>query len=328
MIKKDETITNKINFFILVVLGAVLLSFVFFFHFVSMVGGEIGNPATVITQLQVGNVFPEVLNVSIDNDAIAITLIANNTKLVACEALIRDWNNESDFSSVRAEFFNSSWGGADDNNNHYTNNSCKINLTFGSWHGIIDDNYTALANCTFNVWYYANSGKWNCTVFVNDTSNWNATGSDNINISELLAVGLPSTINYGTVNATYVSAERAANVTNFGNVAIDVALSGYAVVAGDNNSMNCSLGNIKNISIGYEKYNLNRSISGVLSLTEFANNYTNLTSSPFTQEYNLNYRQNDVTNEAINSTYWRIYVPLGVAGTCQGNIVFGAIKST
>jgi len=32
----------------------------------------------------------------------------------------------------------------------------------------------------------------------------------------------------------------------------------------------------------------------------------------------------NVVNDAINSTYWRIYVPLGVAGTCQGNIVFGA----
>ena len=33
-------------------------------------------------------------------------------------------------------------------------------------------------------------------------------------------------------------------------------------------------------------------------------------------------------NEAQNRTYWRIYVPLGVAGTCQGNIVFGGRKST
>jgi hypothetical protein len=326
MIKKDEFINNKINFFMLLLLEVALLSFIFFFQFIPMVGGLIGGNATVITYLQVGNVFPEVLNISINN-GVNIVLTANDTKTVVCSALIRDWNNESDFSNVYAEFFNSSWGSANDNNNHYTNSSCNITLNFGSWHGISDDNYTAVANCTFNVWYYANPGNWNCTVVVNDTYNWNATGTGNINVSELLAVGLPDSINYGTVNATYVSNEKIANVTNFGNVAIDVALSGYAVSVGDGRAMNCTLGSVRNISINYEKYNLSRSTSGVLSLTEFELSYINLTSPPLTKEYNLNYRQDDAINEAINFTYWRIYVPLGVAGTCQGNIVFGAIKS-
>ena len=36
----------------------------------------------------------------------------------------------------------------------------------------------------------------------------------------------------------------------------------------------------------------------------------------------------DAYDDAINATYWRIYVPKGVAGTCSGNIVFGAIRGT
>ena len=38
--------------------------------------------------------------------------------------------------------------------------------------------------------------------------------------------------------------------------------------------------------------------------------------------YNL-YKNEDERN----NTYWRIYVPAGVAGDCSGNIVFGAVSA-
>lgn len=305
--------------------------FSLFSFFPSLVRGDVsGQNVTVITSLIVGNVGPEILNVSIDDDAATITLIANGTKTVSCVALLRDWNNETDIKAATAEFFDntaSSYGSSDDNNNHYTNSSCNITISFTSWHGVNDDEYLALANCTFSVQYYANPGTWNCTVFVNDTYNWNAINSDVITINELLAVRLPSTINYGTVNSTYVSNENVTNVNNVGNVIINLSLSGYAVNESDGLAMNCSIGNIKNISINYEKYNLNTSTAGSLTLTEFEAAYVNLTSSPVVKKFDLNYRQNDTEDDAINSTYWRIYVPLGVAGSCSGNIVFGATKS-
>ncbi len=334
MIKKFEYFKNELVLATLIFLEVTLL-FLLVSSFISFTPFVIGyineSNVTVITQLTVGNVFPEILNVSIDNDAQEVTLIANDTQIVRCEALIRDWNNDTDINTVIAEFFDStasSYGSSDDNNEHYTNSSCIINTTFGTWHGISDTNYTALANCTFAVWYYANPGNWNCTIWVNDSSNWNDTNSDDINISELLALGLPDTINYGVVNATSVSEENITNVTNFGNVEIDLRLSGYAISEGDGLAMNCTLGSIKNISIYYEKYNLTSSTAGPLSLSEFEAAYTNLTSSPTLEEFNLNYRQNDTVNDATNSTYWRIYVPVGVAGSCEGNIVFGAVKST
>jgi len=316
----------KLEFLILILLVAILI---WFLSFLSLpVNGGVGNNVTVKTYLTVGNVGPEVLSVSIDNDATSVILIANSTKLVNCEALVRDWNNDSDISTVIAEFFNSSFGLVDDNNNHYTNNNCSINRTFGTWHGVSDTNYTALANCSFFVWYYANPGDWNCTVTVNDSLNWNASGSDNISVAELLAISLPTDINYGTVNSTYVSNENITNVTNVGNVKINLSSSGYAFNESDGLAMNCTLGSIKNISIYYEKFNLTTSTAGTLSLTQFEGNYVNLTSSPVVKRFSLDYRQNDTINEATNSTYWRIYVPLGVAGTCQGNIVFGATKAT
>jgi hypothetical protein len=313
----------KLLFLIEIVLVVVLFSFFGFF-----VTGEVGGNATVITQLQVGNVYPEVLNVSVNEGASTITLIANSTKLVTCVALLRDYNNDTDINHVYSEFFDnvaSSYGGADDNNYHYTNDTCFINRSFGSWHGVSDDEYLALANCTYNLEYYSNPQTWNCSVLVNDSINWNATGSDTITVNSLLAVGLPPTINYGTVNATYVSNENVTNVINYGNVRINLSLSGYAGTPGDNRAMNCTVGSIGYIPIYYEKYNMTDSTPGVLgSLSAFENTYINLTSTATVKTFNLNYRHNDVTNEAQNNTYWRIYVPIGVAGTCEGRIVFGA----
>ena len=309
-----------------VLIDVILLS-VIFSLFSPLAKGDVGENVTVSTYLNVGEVSPELLNVSIQGDAASVTLIANDTKIVSCVGLARDWNNDTDITSANAEFFDtvaSSYGGGDDNNEHYTNDSCNINYSFVSWNGISDNNYTALVNCTYKVHYYANPQNWNCTMVVNDSIDWTDIGSDNISISQLLAVGLPDSINYGTVNATSVSNENITNVTNYGNVDLNLSLSGYAVNVGDGNAMNCTLGTLKNISIEYEKYNLTTSIPGVLTLSEFESNYTNLTESPVVNGFDLDYRQDDSVNNAKNETYWRIYVPEGVAGTCSGNIVFGA----
>ena len=314
----------------LIFLEATILVF-FFSLLISNVFAVVGeNNVTVQSQLDIGNVFPDVLNVSLQDGDATLSLTPNSTTSVNCVALVQDYNGDGDITSAYAEFFdftNSFLGDSDDNNYHYTNSSCTFETDFGSWNGQSDDAYTALVNCTFDTWYYANAGEWTCSVVASDTYNWQDSGEDNITVSQLLALGLPDVIYYGEVNATYVSDENITNVTNFGNVAMNLSLSGYAISEGDGYAMNCSLGSVGYIPIGYEKYNLSDVTSGSLTLSEFESLYTNLTSSPVVEEFNLNYRQNDVTNEATNWTYWRIYVPLGVAGTCQGNIVFGAVEA-
>jgi hypothetical protein len=328
--KEKIKIEDFKEFLLFLILGVILILLLFSLYSIP-IEGVIGTPnATVTSELTVGNVYPEILNVSIDNDAATVTLVANSTKLVICEALIIDYNNESDIDTVTARFFdesNSSYGGTPDNNNHYRNNSCDINRTFGTWRGIADDEYLALGNCTFSVWYYANPSEWNCTVWVNDTANLNDTGSDNITVSELLAIALPDTINYGTVNALEVSSENTTNVTNVGNVNLNLSLSGYARTPGDNLAMNCTLGSNRTIPIYYEQYNLTASNTSTLNFSQFDSLYVNLTSNVVTREFNLNYRQNDTNTHAANATYWRIYVPIGVAGTCNGSVVFGATQA-
>ncbi len=288
----------------------------------------IGTPnATVITNLTIGNVWPEIINVSVDDDAASIALTAGGTVSVTCIAIVRDYNGDSDIASVNATFYDSvtsSSGATDDNNDHYTNSSCEINTSTGNYNGYADDAYHSLANCTFQVEYYANPQDWVCNVTAADNASWIGQNSDDITVSELLALNLPNTINYGTVNATYVSDENITNITNYGNVQINLSLEGYGVTQGDGIAMNCTLGNVGNISIDYEKYNLTTSNPGVLSLTEFEANYTNITTAPVVKQFDLSYRTNDTVDDAIKQSYWRIYVPKGVAGTCAGNIIFGA----
>ncbi len=325
--KCDLKIT-RMKIAVLIFLEVALVFLIFNTFFNPSVEGDVGENVSVIVNLTVGEVSPEILNVTLQNEAV-ITLIANDTATVYCEAVIRDYNNDDTISTVTAEFFDnafSSYGGGDDNNTHYTNSSCNISTDFGTWNEVTDDDYLALANCTFEVYYYANATTWNCSVWVNDTSGLDGFGSGTGTINQLLAVGLPSYINYGTVNATYVSAENATNVTNVGNVDLNLSLSGYGRTEGDGWAMNCTLGSLGGILLGFQKYNLTESHNYGMSLSDFDVNYTNLTSSPTVKTFHLLQRQND-TNQNVddyNTTYWRIYVPLGVAGTCNGTIIFGA----
>jgi hypothetical protein len=250
-----------------------------------------------------------------------IDLTPASTKEITCEGVIIEYDGNESLVNVTGEFFdetNSFYGDIDDNNFHYTNNTCDLNLGYGS-------SYEAYFNCSFEVAYYANSGNWNCTVKATDNMSISKTSSNDTNINTLLALELPDVIDYGSVATNFVSDEVIANVTNVGNIMMNLSLYGYGSTIGDGLAMNCSDGLVKNISIESQKYNLTSSNSGSLTLSEFEVNYTNLTSGSVIEKFDLNYRQNDLENEATNQTYWRIYVPAGILGNCSGNIVFGAV---
>jgi hypothetical protein len=314
---------------ILSIVELVLLVCLFSFFSSPVIGT--GNTTVVVpTSLSVGTVYPEVVVVNVtDNTGVNITLNADSTDIVYCNGVLRDYTNKSYITNATAEFFwknTSFYGDADDNNTHYTNSTCTINSSVvnPSYGDDSSGNYTANVTCSFVVQYYANYGNWNCTIYVYDIYNNNGTNSNTGGVNQLLAISLPSSINYGSVNATSVSNENITNVTNVGNVAINLTLNGYGSSPGDGTAMNCTQGSSRNISIMYEKYNLTGSTSSVTGLTDFESKYTNLTNATATKRFSLYYRLNDSANDAINSTYWRIYVPRGVSGTCQGNIIFAA----
>ena len=295
-----------------------LLSFLFVDFTVAGIGGNV----TVTTLLNVGAVSPEILNLTVFDSDNGINLNANSTRTVYIQVLARDYNGEYNFqntTSVVFDKFASSYGAVNDNNTHYSNLSCSMDLSYGTA-------YEINATCAIPVYYYANNATWNASVYVIDNSSRNDTESFAFTVNTLLALGLPGSIDYGTVNETLVSNEKNANVTNFGNVLSNLTLEGYGAQQGDNLSMNCTLGSIQNISIGYERYNLNSSNNSQLNYAQFDLWYLNLTSNRTVKRFNVPQRQSEVSAylDDTNSTYWRIYVPVGVAGSCTGNIIFGA----
>ena len=270
---------------------------------------------------------PYFTNLFVDDDFSSpsneIDLTVAGTKLVNCSANVSDPDGFSDIKNVTAVFFdsnNATSNSQDDNNNHYTNSSCVLSNCSGT---------TCKADCTFNVWYYANSNasqSWVCNMTATDNANNLRYGTDNISINTLLGIEFPDSINFGTIGSSKVSNESLNNVTNRGNVKIDISLDGYGGFDGDGNAMNCSNG--QNISIGYQKYNLTASNLGSLSLTQFGTFYKNLTDNPVNEiGFNLDYRKNDAVNEANKQTYWRIYVPIGlpINVSCGGKINIAAM---
>jgi len=278
-------------------------------------GFDLANNLTLNSPPSIDSIF---VDDSTHSPANEIDLLAANSRQVYCVANITEFDSDS-IINVNASFFDSgySFDTPDDNNYHYLNQSCNVDSDFGN------ENQSQI-NCSFEVFYYANPGSWTCQIVLEDENSASKNDTDTTSVNELLAVGLIDSVDFGVVNLEEVSSELVLNVTNYGNVLVNLSLSGYGSSEGDNLSMDCLSGNI---TVGFIKYNLTDSVGGTLNYTHFSGNYTNLTSSPYVNEFNINYRQDDTENEAIDETYWRTYVPDAVAGTCSGTIVFGAVEA-
>jgi len=269
------------------------------------------------------NTPPTFINLTIE-DALSsppneIDLTPAITTPATCSGIIEDYEGATSILSIDARFFSSSssFGSTDDNNNHYTNSSCEINTSYGT-------SIQAAISCTFEIEYYAEADTWQCQFNTTDNYSSSTMTSDMTSINTLLALGADSPIDFGTLYPKKVSPEITSQVTNYGNVKINLTLNGYGQTQNDDTSMSCGA---KNISIDYMKYNLISSNSSNLTLTQFEAIYENLTSSPKTTIFNLNSRQSDISNDATNNTYWRVYVPQDISSACTGNIVFGATQS-
>lgn len=283
-----------------------------------IVSGAGYDAAPNITLSSIFNITTISVDDDISNPLNQIDLFAASNRTVICRAIINDFDGIG-MQNATAKFFDnvsSYYSESDSRNEHYSNNSCYINSSYSI-------NQSEVL-CDFQVAYYTNSSFWNCTLTIIDNNNVSKNSSSYSFINSLLSIEVNDTLNFGgTSNA--VSSEQILNVTNYGNVKINLSLYGYARNEGDGYAMNCS--SAKNISIMHEKYNLTDSNPGNLNLQDFESKYVNLTLNSAVKRFNLDFRHSDIENIAVNSTFWRIYVPGGISGICTGNIVFGASQS-
>ncbi len=276
---------------------------------------------TTIAILNVTNNPPTIYNVSIKPDP-PISLQGTNTTttLINCTSKIRDPNGWDDITTVNATIYFELSGydednSSADNNYRYFNTSCDC---------VSISSTNASCYCLFGVWYYANNGSWRCTVKAADAFGLSDTKNSTLfEISPVIGIGTADVLDYGDLSVTETSASKPLKVYNFGNVPINISVRGWGGTEAYSNdysnvSMICEVGNI---SMHYERYATNISIS--------YGNMTNLSNtSTLIPDFTLPVRTNDVAyGNDSNVTYWRIYVPSQVSGSCNGTIEITAIQA-
>ena len=290
----------------------------------SVIGANVTNQ-TVIARVNVSNTEPTLYKVEITSPTPPIDLTPGGATVVTCNGSVQDINNFDDITSVNATFYQSTVASdtADDNNTHYSNSSC---LVGGQTCSVIEgtNNQNGSCICQFPVQYYANNGNWQCNMTVTDSGSLTSTqNSTFVTINEVLGIDVENlTLDYGDLSVTETSNPIRENVTNIGNVPINITLRGFG---GDNESigqnvtMICELGT--NITFGYQRFDLQSSaaFADMINLTNQTRQIQDLTIPKRTT--------NSGYGNSSNSTFWRLQIPLGASGICNGTVIFGAIDA-
>jgi hypothetical protein len=208
----------------ILLLLAIVLVYNALFSFSYSIGPNYRN-ISVDTRVNITQSKPEVILVQMEDP---VVLAAGTTRVLSCNATVRDWNGYADINNVTAVLYDNNTAGPssiEDNNDHYTNSSC--NYTGD------DGNYTRYYTCNFTIWYYANNGsEWICNVTATDAYNFNESVNrsnslfNKTTFSQLLAINVTSLIDYGDMAVGDTSDPVEANITNFGNYDIKCQCQG------------------------------------------------------------------------------------------------------
>ena len=230
-----------------------------------------------------------------------INLNACNNKTIYCSATVTDLDGAGDMSAVVGDLYDADsailYLGrclSSDPNNCYTNNSCAITGCAGT---------TCTANCTFApIRHYANaSANWKCNLTVNDTDSLQSSGSATVTVNNLTAIDAANTINFGAVNPGTYSSNTSENIINCGNMLLDAMING--------SDMTCGFGTIK---VGNLSYSASQ-----------ASGYVTLSNTLTTLNFNLVKATTDAGSN--KNSWWRLFIPNNVAGSCIGNVTFVSI---
>lgn len=304
----------------LLVIVSILLGLPFATN--SVLGINVTN-ATVIARVNVSNTEPTLYLVRITSPTSPpIDLTANGVTILACNGSVQDLNGFTDIKNVSATLYDITIASnaADDNNNHYSNLSC------GNCTAIPDsNNQNGSCVCQFAVQYYANPTTWQCNMTINDSGGISSIqNSSFFTINEVLGINVENSIlDYGNLSVSQISNYIRENVTNGGNIPINITVRGFGgsdESIGQNLSMICEAGT--NITFGNQRFypGNNTAFGDMYNLTNQTRQIFNLT---------LPQRTTDVGfGNSSNATFWRLQIPIGASGICNGTIIFGAIDAT
>jgi len=240
----------------------------------------------------------------------SITLNAGSTKMVECNVTVQDLNGASDIAGVNATFYyhlNQS-SDPDDADVHYST-ACSE-----SGAGSYSKNYT----CSFNVYYHALNGTWNCNATALDNQSLTGSAVNSTTIQPLYAINTSTDfIDYGSAAVNEESLEVEVNISNIGNMPVKVSVWGFggsSPATGSGLAMICQ-GN--NISVSNEKYS-------ETSTPYQSKNALSSTPQLLTQ---LIPKKESSSNTPLIPSYWQVKGPVldpPVSGVCNGSVVFQA----
>jgi len=288
---------------------------------------------SVTTLLNVTNTEPNFYQLTLDDlaaPANEIVLSAGGLTEVYCNASASDPNGQADLVNATASIYAKGTGSGffdtDNNASHYTNSTCT------EFYNVPSTTNNRSLICRFRVDYFAFNTTWECNMTVRDfggTQNLsqklflNATRTANVTLDALLAINVSaSVLDYGNLSVTETSSEKSLNVTNVGNQRTNFTVLGFGgqnktMENAGNSSMICQTGNI---SIYQERYSNTTGTSWptMINLTFNTTIINNVTLQ------NRTHATDPLAGLTTNATYWRIRVPLSVAGLCNGTIQFAA----
>ncbi|MBN2421976.1 hypothetical protein JXB41_02005 [Candidatus Woesearchaeota archaeon] len=259
---------------------------------------------TLNTTVNISNTMPEITVLVCPSD---LDLEAYGNKTITCNVTVYDYNNNTLGVNATFYYYLNDADDPDNKNIHYTNVTCG-NVTVQDY----EMNFT----CGFEVAYFANNGTW----YVNATA-FDIFGSSMSNISNavtinpLIAIYIPSdtVLDFGELSTGDISADKLANITNAGNMPINLSVSGWAVTKGDGLAMNCTYGSINRT---YQRYEITAGQS-----------WSAMNLLPISDIMITDFHIAKTTNQTYpetNSTFWKIWIPPYAGGICNGKLLFTA----
>lgn len=254
------------------------------------------------------NEAPVVDGVSLsDSNGGTLDLSVSDDAVVYCNASVTDANGYQDISSANATLYHqtSSSSGADDYNVHYANGSCSFTGNEGNERNV---------SCSFVLRHEALNGTWTCNVSSKDSSGAAASGTGSNTVDQLVALAiLEDTIGFGSMSVGQnSSASNSTNITNLGNVALDIQIRADA-------DMSCSAAGT--ISAGNISYNVSSGNYDSMSAKKLSTGYS--TENAFDLGV-----EGVATSDGVPSTkneYWTIKIPSGAKGICNNTVTVLAV---
>ncbi len=318
---------------VFLVIGILALAGLLMFPLSPVVLSQVDN-YSIESRVNVTNAAPVVRQVRLYSESAgpgsAITLTEGTTTHILCNGTFLDANGYQDINTTHGTNSTmwqgslSSFSAIDDNNDHYSNTTCtvvQVNSSFG---------YT---QCSFQVAYYANNDtSWLCNISVSDLDGLVSFNySENTTLSPLFAINVSvnetgsNILDFGNMAPDTTTAdgdEKLLNITNTGNINISFAIDGWGETFNDNLSMNCTIGDIADTDLRYD-VNDNTAYASMYNLTAWAPPLY-LPGINGTLAQRVDDGDTD-QSESTNTTWWKLHVPLGTKGFCNGTVIISAV---